>query len=168
MNRLSLFSVVFTLLLHTNSCVNNQTTELSEIYITPRFVRSSGWSEPGIFLFRLNRQSIKFPYKELNYNTKYVRDSMYGLFYTKVQIPTKLFSELIPLQNQEFGIKRIMIVHSTEDTLFIDNKYNVISNKGYFLPSKDLKKFLESLMPIEMRDNWIYDVDLRRTTQEKL
>jgi len=133
---------------------NTQKSQTVELYITPRNVRY-GWYDNGVFQFKLNKKSIIKPYEERTYSTLNASESVFELFYTKTKIPSKLFNDLVPQKNIPVDIKRIMIVVSCKDTMFIDKNYNLIKQDKCYKMSNSLKNILEKCMPIGIRENWI-------------
>jgi hypothetical protein len=131
-----------------------------ELYITPRNV-TYGWYDNGVFQFKHNKKSIKEPYEKRTYNTLTEKDSVFELFYSKVQMPDSLYNNLIPQKNVAIDIKRIMIVIPKKDTLFIDRNYNVIKRGKCYQISNEFKAFIEKYMPSEIKENWINDLSGR-------
>ncbi len=125
---------------------------IAEMYITPRNV-NYGWGDNGVFQFKHNQKSIKKPYAKRKYQPLNYRDSVFELYYTKVQIPDTLYKNLIP-KNKRFYTKRIMIILSN-DTLYIDKKYNVIKQDKCYQITDAFKNFIIECMPIEIKENWI-------------
>ena len=130
----------------------SQNSHFADIYITPRRV-NYGWADGGVLQFELNKKSIKVPYKERSYMMITPKRRVYELFYTRVKILDSLYQNLTPV-DKTIGRKRILILVSQKDTIFIDTHYNVgIKGKCYEI-SNEFKDFLEKLMPITIRENW--------------
>jgi hypothetical protein len=131
-----------------------------ELYITPRNV-TYGWYDNGVFQFKHNKKSIKVPYAIKTYNTLTTKDSVFELYYTKISMSDGLYNNLIPQNNVAIDIKRIMIVISKKDTLFIDRNYNIIKKGKCYQISNEFKSFIEKYMPTEIKENWINDLSGR-------
>ena len=146
---------------------NKSPLQKAELYITPRNVEYS-WADGGVFQFRLNRASVKFKYDRKRYKTLTVKDSVYELFYTKLDIPTSLYSNLMPNKENTVWTKRIMILLPNQDTFYIDQGYNLIKNEKSYQLSDEFRNLIEGCMPIEIRENWILNLSRFRQTWRNL
>ena len=137
--------------------VNAQQLKKADIYITPRNV-SYGWCDNGVFQHELKRMSLLVPYKDRTYRTIAVKDSVYELVYKKIIFPDSLYKELKAIEGVKECNRRILIVTHKNDSVFVDSNFNVVVKNKCFMISEKLKSFLESLMPIEMKENWEYNL----------
>jgi antitoxin component YwqK of YwqJK toxin-antitoxin module len=166
-NLSTLFMVVFVTLSFAQS--NKTTLQKVELYITPRNVEY-GWADNGVFQFELNKASVKSRYTHKSYFTMVVKDSVYELFYTKVNMPASFFSNLQPSKENNIREKRILMILPHQDTFYIDSRYNLIKNGRSYELNKQFKSFIENCMPIEIRENWVFDLsrflETRRTLDD--
>ena len=159
MNIMNIIIIILQLLLINLNC-NCQNMINVELYITPRNV-SYGWADNGVFQFELIKMSVKVPYRNKTYSTLTKKDSVFELFYTNVSMPDSLCKNLKPHSNDTLDIKRIMLVISKKDTMFIDRFYNVIIKEKNYKISSELKEFIEFYMPLEIKENWLLDLQGR-------
>ena len=153
--------LLITMLLQVNLSYTQQGKKV-HIYITPKHV-NYGWGDNGVFHFKFRKKSITSLYEDKKYYTSVVKDKVYELYYTKVKMPDSLCNNLKPIEDDCFHwAKRIMIIHSRRDTVFINSQYQVIKEGKCYEASKALKNFIEELMPEEIRRNWNNDVYIRK------
>lgn len=147
------------ILLQTMLCCA-QRQPMTELYITPRNV-TYGWYDNGVFQFKIEKTSIRAAYANRTFNSISVKDSVYELFYTKVQIPNILYKNLTPLKNTRADIKRIMIIPPDKDTFFIDRNYNITKGGRCYQIGSSLQKLIENYMPDEIKENWVNNLSGR-------
>lgn len=128
-----------------------------ELYISPRNV-SYGWYDNGIFQFKFNKKSIKVIYADRTYNTLTVKDSLFEMFYVKAKMHDSLYNNLVLNDSVEAHKKRIMILIPKHDTLFIDVNYNLIRKERCYKLTDGLREFIEGFMPVEIKENWKYNL----------
>ena len=138
-----------------------------QLYITPRNV-NYGWADNGVYKFSLEQASIKVPYSKRSYSTQVITDSLYELFYIKfsktINLNRLIENSHSTLKNTKFLFPRILLIvdnGNKKDTLSIDRNFSVFYEKQVFLIDKKLESYLLQKMPIEIRDNWIFDRRLR-------
>ena len=143
--------IIFSILCHAVFGYS-QNSHFADIYITPRRV-NYGWADGGVLQFKLNKKSIKVPYKDRSYTMLTIQRRVYELYHTRVRILDSFYQNLMPI-NEELSRKRILILVPKKDTIFIDIHYHIgIKNKCYEM-SDEFKAFIEKLMPITIRENW--------------
>lgn len=135
-----------------------------DFYITPRNAKY-GWYNNGVENFDFNRKSVKVPFDRRSYTTITEKDSLYELYYKRILIDNNILSSMIlkssEVKNDTFDIKRIAVIINKKpksDTIFVDRNY-IFSLKGkLYKMDKEFLSFIERLMPIEIKENWINDL----------
>ena len=128
-----------------------------QIYITPRYP-SYGFGDNGVFGFELNQSSIKRSLFNSSYNTEIsCLDSLNELTYISCDtLGIESFLSEVLDHNVKFRKPRIVIFRSLEhDTIMIDENHMVkLGDKVFLLNEKGIS-FFYSLMPVDIRLNWL-------------
>jgi hypothetical protein len=158
------FIGAFTLSVPAKSCKSAKPQEtVIEYYISPRNPKY-GWSDNGVFQFELSQRSIKKSLAESSYTTISKPDSLFELYYLKQSTfaltQDSVLTERLSIDSIWVPSRILIIFHADDrtDTVYVDRNYNArMGNLGYKL-SPGFKKTLHDIMPLELRENWVYDL----------
>jgi hypothetical protein len=138
-----------------------------DFYLTPRNA-NYGWYNNGIENFAFRRKSVKVSFDKRSYATITEKDSLYELYYKRQVLSIDILDSMIyksqKVVNNTLDIKRIAIIVNKKpksDSIFIDRNYNFFLDGKLYRVNKKFSSYLESLMPIEMRENWTNDLPAR-------
>ncbi len=147
------------------SCAGNKNLLQNQVefYITPRNV-NYGWGDNGVFMFSLNKQSVKVPFAKRTYTIAIEKDSVYELQYLQRSLDKQLLKKVegTATINSDlmFSTPRILIILNNKmssDTLSIDSYYNLKRGGKVYKIDKSLKEYLISVMPLELAESWLYN-----------
>lgn len=127
-----------------------------DLYILPRNPEY-GWLNNIFKIYEFKKMSYKVSYDERSYFVKTVKDSLYELFYTNINldIDSIFIKDIV---NEKFFSTRIVLINSNIDSIFIDKYYTIKYKKKSYKINPLFKKQLHNIMPAELRENWELDL----------
>lgn len=161
------FMLLFTgcILLSSFSTRGKQKDKIAvEFYITPRNAKY-GWYNNGVENFDFKRKSIKVAFDKRTYTTLTETDSLYELYHVRKVFNKDILEKMIYKSERAIDdtldIKRIAIIIHRKggiDTIFVDRNYIFSLRSKLYKVSKEFSSFLEGLMPVGIKENWINDL----------
>lgn len=134
-----------------------------EYYLTARNP-DRGVFDNGIFQFDLNEKSLRVAFEDMQYRCIGDLDSAYELYYNKASMSEQDVRQLVPLlepvEASLYTPRCLLIVTSNgqKDSFLLDREYQVSWRSMTFKSNERLVGLIHSVMPIEMRENWIRDI----------
>ncbi|MCU0440557.1 MAG: hypothetical protein MUC49_21900 [Raineya sp.] len=171
---------LFILLLLLSSCNSIKRTYV-DFYLGPKNVSADGWTigpHLGIFLYSSNypKKSVKEKYSKRKYITYNKYRKVYASYYFRKNIPIDTLNvwldDMVPVAMDDYlNVRKLsprifLLIHSnlnqTDSLMIYDNHKVIYKNQAYKYVSSKMWLFLLKKMPKSIKENWMYDLPLRR------
>jgi hypothetical protein len=161
--------MIYFLFLVSNICFSQDSIS-ANILVTPRNT-NKGIFDNGLLDFDINSKNKKISVNESSFYFYVKIDSVFEFVNIHQNLSTEIinsFNNSLEITENNFDTPRIKIILNGKDEIAIDRNYNACFNKKilflkrskYYKLNDQSIEFLLNQFPIELKENWKYDIRL--------